>query len=358
MSISNPFKLPAFSLPGKDDDQLTLVVDSEELVLENAGALRTMDTGADYLSATVPFDIEDKKLAELLKPYGYKESAVYLGTQLLINGILYNIESTLSGGSYKELEVWTKTADIIDSSLQPADYEASKVSLKDRAESLCEPFGISVVVDITALDESNEVFDRVTAEASDTIFSHLVNLARQRGALINCNSAGELTIVKANTNSAPVATLEEGKPPLQDFAIKFNGRARFHTYLAIGESPKEISFAEAYDELVPEGRFTVVEADDTARGNIQDAANWARSKRVADTLTIPLPVYSWYDPNGILWEPNTIVTVKSPSMGISDGFNFLIRSVEYIFSSDGTPAIINVVPPTVFTGGDLIDPWS
>jgi prophage tail gpP-like protein len=351
--------LPAFSLSGKDKDQFPITIDGEEIVIEIASAIRTMDTAADAYVIDLPFDVDDKKLSNLLRPYGYQKSAVYLGNQLIINGTLYNVENILSQqGSSKVLEGWTITADIIDSSLEPVDYEASKISLAERATALCEPFGINVTVDISALDESNEVFDRVTAEPSDTVFSHISNLARQRGVLVTCNSAGELVLLRANVNGSPVATLEEGKPPLQDFAIKFDGRARFHTYRAIGETPKEITFAEATDDLVPEGRLTVIEVDESARGDVQGAADWARSKKAADVLEMSLPVYTWYDSDDNLWEPNTLVTVISPTMGIPDGFNFLIRSVEYLFDSTGTRATLGVVPPTVYTGGELIEPWS
>lgn len=336
-----------------------MVVDGEELVLESGKVIRTIDTGADGFSASLPFDPTDEKLAALLKPYGYKSTAVYLGGKIVVNGILYTIENEFaSSGIRKNLEGATITANIIDSSLPPP-YEENKVTLKDRAEAILEPFGIAVRFDPSAVSAFAEPFERVTAEPTDKIFAHLAGLAKQRGALLTCNPEGELLVTKANKGK-PVASIEEEKPPQLEYKIRFDGRARFNKYRVNGETPKRKTFifAEAVDLVVPEGRLLVTKADDATAGNIQDAADWARSKRVADTLTIPVPVYSWYDPNGELWEPNTIVSITASSMNIPDGFDFLIRSVEYDWSSNGTPAILNVVPPEVFTGEELQEPWS
>jgi len=68
-------------------------------------------------------------------------------------------------------------------------------------------------------------------------------------------------------------------------------------------------------------------------------------------------VPSWYAPNGELWAPNTIVTVKSPTLYLDDGYNFLIREVTYDFSASGTTANLSLVPPEAYTGEEIVEPW-
>ena len=70
------------------------------------------------------------------------------------------------------------------------------------------------------------------------------------------------------------------------------------------------------------------------------------------------PVSSWYGPDGKLWRENTIVTVKSPTMFVPNGFDFLIRSVEYEFTTEGATAKLGLVPPQVFTGDPIDEPWA
>jgi hypothetical protein len=45
-------------------------------------------------------------------------------------------------------------------------------------------------------------------------------------------------------------------------------------------------------------------------------------------------------------------------MFIPDGFTFLIKSVEYIFEPDGKKSVLNLVPPQVYTGEPLEEPWA
>ena len=346
-------------LSGKEPDDLTIVVEGKELVLESGRVLRNMDEGADGFSASLPFDPTDEELAELLKPYGYKSTAVYLGGDIAINGILYIIENEFTNsGIRKVIEGATITANIVDSNLPPP-YEQTKVTFEDRAKIMLEPFGIAVKIDPSAVSNLIEPFDRVTAEPTDKIFDHLASLAKQRAALLTCTPEGELLATVA-AKGKPVASIEEGKPPQLEYRIRFDGRARFNKYRVLGQTPKKVSIsADAIDLVVPDGRLTVSKGGNEAtQGNIQAAADWQRSKAIANTLTIPVPVYSWYDPKGNLWEPNTLVSITAPSMNVPDGFDFLIRSVEYEWSSSGTPAVLNVVPPTAFTGEELIEPWS
>ena len=104
--------------------------------------------------------------------------------------------------------------------------------------------------------------------------------------------------------------------------------------------------------------MTAFEADDTTDGDIQQAADYHRNKKIVEALSMSLPVGSWYGPDEKLWAPNTLVTVKSQTLGVPDGFTFLIRSVEFNFDATGTGASITIVPPTVFSKGDLVDPWA
>ena len=201
------------------------------------------------------------------------------------------------------------------------------------------------------------VFDRVTSDENDTIFQHLAGLAMQRSALISSTVNGDLLITRAS-NGRPVATLEEGSQGAISMTARFDGRKRFNVYRAIGDSPLGNKVGLAKDNVVPRSRFLTFQANETISGDIDKAAQWRRSKQLADALTIPFPTDSWYRPDGKLWRENTIVTVISPTIHVPGGFNFLIRSVEYIDDTAGKTAVLNLVPPQVYTGEELKEPWA
>jgi len=342
------------SIPGKDPDDFTLVINSQEFPAISGTVTDNLDMAAIGFSAVLFFDAEDNRLREVLRPYGYTPAKVYLGGELAADGVIYTPENSLSDqGLTSTLEGWSPTADVIDSSIKPP-YEAKKITLEQRARDLCAPHGVKVVFEL----DSDPQFDRINADPDATIFDHLADLATQRGALLTASPAGELMITQAATG-APVGTIEEGRPPYTSMAMRWDGRARWSTYRAIGQSPKKkTKTAIANDENVGRARLHTFTADETSLGEIQAAADWKRSKAIADSMAFDFPVHSWYDPNGNRWRKNTIVSVVSKSMFLADGFDFLIKGVEYTFSDAGTPAKLSLVPPQVYTGEALVDPWS
>jgi prophage tail gpP-like protein len=68
-------------------------------------------------------------------------------------------------------------------------------------------------------------------------------------------------------------------------------------------------------------------------------------------------VSGWTAPNGELWRDNTLVTVQSDTIFCPDGFTFLIRSVEFEVTDKGYATNLNLVPPQVFSGEEIEEPW-
>jgi prophage tail gpP-like protein len=352
-------------LEGKEPDDFTIIVEGLEIPVVDGKAFRSIDTVADGFSATIPWDPtrttdKAKELVSKVKPYGYKPCECYLGGELMMTGRLYAVGASIDpNGVTLDLEGWGFTADLVDSTVRPP-YEAKKVTLEQRATSMLEGFAI----DLDFRLEEDEPFDKITIQPTDTIFNHLLELARQRKALVTSDAKGRLVITQANTDGGSVYTLEEGRRPLSQAAIRFDGRARFNSYTAISQSPRKkgknasAPTATAKDDIVPAARMYRFQADDTKGEKLQEAADWERSRRLADGLKVSLPVDGWQVPGTKdLWKENTIVTLKSPSLFIPDGYDFLIRSVEYSFSESGAVANLELVPPETFTGEPLKEPW-
>lgn len=343
-------------LNGASFDDFTLLIDGTRFLVESARVVRTMDTISDGWSARLPWDPDNPKMADILNPYTFNNALVYLGPRLSVKGVLYTIEAELSkDGSAIVLEGFSPTADLMDSSVKPP-YEQKKVTLERRAQELIEPSGLTLIY-----EADDEEFDRVTASPEDTIFSHLSSLATQRKVLISSTPKGEVIFYQARVG-ASVGVIKEDLPPNQTIRARFDGRKRFNAYRVIGPTPKRRAGnaieAVSNDASVPRSRFKTIKADDATEGNIQSIADWQRSKQLIEALTLSFPVNGWYAPNGDLWRENTIVTVESKTIFTPDGFDYLIKSVEYIFDKDGTSAVLSLVPPQVYTGEPLEEPWA
>lgn len=350
-------------LPDADKNAIQLIIDGERVNVESATVHTTFDTAADGWAATVPWDPTNEIQQRIFQPYGYQNAEIYVGGELMVRGKLYTVTANSENNRRSlKLEGWSFTADIIDSTMR-SPYERNKVTLEDRANQLIEGLGIKVVYNV----DNSEPFQRVTADKQDTILGHLSELAKQRFVQISSTKQGDLLFHRASTGN-PVATLAEGFPPFQNGTITFDGRARFNSYTVTANTPgakkknKTPSVGVANDEIIPNTRFVSLSANESDIGDLQKIAEWERSKKLAESFTLELPVNTWYNSqaeNGKdLWRVNSIVTVISDTLFLRNGFDFLISAIDYVFEENGATAILTLVPPQVYTGERLEDPWA
>lgn len=342
-------------LPESSPDEFQLTVDGQTLKTNSARVVRSLDSGADSWTANVYWDPADFNLVDLYRPYSYKEAKAYVGGQLVVTGPLYVTEAVVGEDAVScNLEGATYTADLVDSHLNPP-FEYNNITLNQLANELCSYFPITVVDDTPGLG----IFKKVTAEKTDTIFQFLSKLARQKSALIGSNARGNLLITQANTDREDYGSIGDKLARGHDYRIRFDGRNRFRTYRVFGQrSGRRTSSNSVNDLAVSRARVKNIDVGDIEdKAELLKSAEWERSRQLKDALTFAFPVSDWYAPDGRLWRENRYVTVESPAMYVPDGFQFLIRSVEYIYEKEGKKAILNLVPPQVFTGEELDEPW-
>ena len=353
------------TIPETDKYKLTLIIEGREIIIETGTLVRTMDTCADAFSCTMPWEPGlDPEIDKITSPYGYQSAAIYIGGELQLDGILYDVEQALTNeGRQKKLEIFSKSANVIDSSLR-YPFEENNIDLYRRCVSQMNSpvagrkFNIDVLIDI-GVDIGGK-FSRVEGEATDNCFEHLVNLASQRGCLISCDNRGNLLITKAKTKEIPVGTIQETEGLTPSFSTKFSGRSRFQKYEAISntnksEKPKQRQTAS--DDIVTQPRFLTFSASDSLPGECKNAAEWQKNKSAADALDLSFPVNDWYAPNKKLWIPNSNVTVISPTIGLKNGFTFLISRVEFVYTVSGLTANLQLKPPSVYSGEEITEPW-
>lgn len=380
-------------------------IENREIIVESVSFVKTMDTGADACAVIMPWQPElDSKIDEITKPYSYSNAKILIDGNLESEMVLYDVTcQTNISGTVRNLDFFSKTADIIDSTVI-APYEMNNVKLTDRCKQQCNPFGVAVIVGDDAAKSINETrrvivqtgkkkiisgrydpsagalgnyavepifksklvtdekkFPRIKAEPTETIWSHLTKLASQRGVLLSCTKNGDLLITTANINGTPVGTIEETVSGLADeYIAKFSGRARFNTYRAIvkSSSSKTASQQRATDNTVKSPRLLTFNADDNIPGEAKSAAEWRKNKSAADAMSISFPVNSWYAPNGKLWQPNTTVTVISKTIGTKKGFTFLITQVKFDHKNTGQTAVLELKPPSMYSTGIVKEPWN
>ena len=343
----------------KSPDTITVFIGDVELNVLSARIMTAVDNMVFGWSARIPWNMGDNPdLDFILIPFTYPEASIYIGNDRVVNGFLYKVSPLKTiDGIFVELTGYSFTADIMDSELKPP-FEVSQIELVARAKQLVSPLGIDVLLDSGT--NQGGVFDRVTASADDTIGKHLMDLATQRGVLLSSNEDGNLLITNAKKNIFAGFVSEEF-PGVELWGADFDGRKRFNAYRAYGQSPgNNAKEAVSIDKNIPVSRFTSFNATDVIEGELQKVADWKKTTKIKEALQFPLTVNDWFSNTGTRerWKHNTVVNVVSPTLFLPQGFNFLIRSVEYILTETGRSTKLNLVPPEVFTGEELVDPWS
>ena len=348
-------------LPGSAPDSIRVVSEGIELPVTSARLIRTMDTAADAMTAMIPWTPgADRQLDELLLPYRYPDIDVYLGGELIMSGRIYTVKRQVTqDGRVVEIEAFSTTVDLVQCTVRPP-YEYRRIDLVQFAEVYCAPKGLRVEVDPVIGDDVDMQANGPTwtADPMETEFEFLDRIAGQYGLLISSTVTGDFLWTRANTSGRPVDTLDENETPLpEEYTATFDGTKRYSAYRAIHDDQEGGRVTVDTDPTVPGIRFLTFRADEQRPGNVASAARWRKNKTIADALTVPFPVSGWRDRQDRLWRENSIVTVISPTLSLPDGFDFLIKRVEYVYASDGVSAILQLVPPQVYTGEDVPEPW-
>lgn len=333
---------------------MAVVINDIEFAVESGNVLRTFDTAADGFTANLRFDPGDVDHLKAFKPYQYQPCKCYLGGKLKVTGFIYMHDlGYQTDKSSATVHGWSPTVDIVDCVSEPP-FERSNVNLENRIRALIEPYGIGLVFDVD--DDKN--FKRVKIEKTEFIFDHISKLARQRNHIIGSTAAGELLVHDADLDKKPIGVIYEGSSTAERWKAKFDGRKRFARVKAYSSGPRKNKSATAKDTGIRLPRLTTVTANDTDDGDIQEAADAKVRKALEEALTLTVPVGSWYTPDGVMYEEGELITLISKRWFIPDGFDFLIRDVEYSYAKNKKSAILTVTPPSVYSKEDFEDPWA
>jgi prophage tail gpP-like protein len=333
---------------------MTLNIEGRSVKIISGRVHAAIDAMADAWTIETPWTPgEDPTLDASTKPFSYAESEIYVGDTLVGTGLLFDVGVRYDQGRTKILKCFSYAKNAVDSNVREP-YEYNSYTLDEILAALTQDLNINIYAQV----ETGGTFDRVTAAAGQTIFSFVAKLAAQRGVLVTSTPTGDLAILKP-ASTGTVGVLEEGKTNLvTSWSADFSGQDRFHMYVSLGQSAgwgqKQ---SPVTDPGVPKSRYKTYTFDETTEGNIEISAEWRKSKAVADALTIRLPVSSWYAPDGELWTKNTIVTVVSETLFVPNGFDFLIKAVEYSTDDRGNTCALHLVPPQVYTKEKIIEPW-
>jgi prophage tail gpP-like protein len=332
-----------------DRNQFRLVIDGYPIQeVKSATLMLSVDCAADGFTAVIPYHEELAMLRDpILAPPAYPTAEVYLGGKKRFTGKLYQRKCKFGHtGKYRTLIGWSPIADALDSTITPP-YESNMMTLTAHATRLLAPFGLVV----KWMAGADVPFTRIKCEKDEKIGDNLFRLARERGVFIMSDTEGFVTFHQPTAN-LPVAMFTEGLPPFDEAEIDLDGRKWFGQHVCYGTHPRGNKQATAIDDRFPISRRTVINSPEGSDMDMKTAAEWAARKSFGEGIEFSHGVPSWYTsalPVSDVWLPNTLVRVTSPTAFLKNGFDFLIRSVEYRWDEkEGARATLDFVSPTAY----------
>lgn len=339
---------------------------TRQINIISASVLRTMDTGADEFRVITDWEPgKDPEFDALARPRSYADAEVSIGGTKLITGTKYITTPRLSKrGQMIELTCYSKTMRLIVSNPKSA-REFNNLSLADITRKFVPQFGLNTVFLGSVEDQVNDLFESEKIRAQEFIFDFLQNLARQKGVLASSDEDGNLFYLRAITNQDTIGSIIEGPdafvPDTEDFSANFNDTEIFRIYQAVNNAPfsylRKDPQGISEDTRIPIPGFKTIITNSLADGAGQIAVDFARNQTIAKSMAIPFQVNSWYSSKNELYRENKLISVVSPTLFVPNGFTFLIRAVQYNLDSTGETATLFLVPPSLYTGESVQEPW-
>lgn len=294
----------------------------------------------ETISGAFALSITDKWDSKIWPIKAGDECELFINEDKLISGYVDSVQTSVSKDDRViEISGRDKTADLVDSSIDGMGPQFSSLKLEKLCETLCAPFGISVVLG-TGVDTGAPLVN-ISSSVGETVFCLLEKRARQKGLLLIFNSDGALEITTPGKTFSLTA-LEQGKN-IVSCSSQYDVKDRFSSYKVKGQNGFDENgtggfqtLGKATDVNVPRYRPLVISADtQTTNAEAKKRAEFEAITRAARAIKVSVSVQGFRQITGELWELNKIVRVIAPAIGVVDD-ELLISDITYSLDDGGS----------------------
>jgi prophage tail gpP-like protein len=294
---------------------------------------------------------------------------IMLGDDVVLTGYVDGIDTTLSPGDHRISVVGrSKLEDIVDCPGALEQQQLVNLTLGSLANMVCQPNGITVSLP----DGDSPTIPSISAVLTETGYETIERVARWNAKLIYDDTNGDLVIASVGTKQH-VSGFEEGVN-IESGASTLNASERYTSIAAIyldtsilseGTDTSPIYYvrnAFATDETFqpradidpkthqgrPRHRPLLILAELGQGQNylVPLRVQWEMARRIGRSQAVTITCDSWRDSAGVLWTPNQLAKVTSPSLKLDE--TWLISSVTYKRDDSGTHADVTLMPPSAF----------
>lgn len=287
-----------------------------------------------------------------------EEVTVYIDDAPVITGYVDDVLPSYDSGNHELVIAGRdKTADLVDCSAEHKTGQWINRTLKQIADDLCKPYGITVI----DLVGDAKKFKLYKINDGESVFEALSRAARIRGVLLISDGLGHLVITRAGTGRV-LAPLIKGHNILSASAT-LSDRDRYQTYVVKGQhqgfddtSPADNSARKFTITDKQVGRYrnlTLLAEDQADTDDCKKRGTHERNLRAGRAERAQVTINDWQHETG-LWQPNEIVTLHDDWLGVNG--NLLIVSVAFKLDEGGELTTLEVARKEAFGVIELKDP--
>ncbi len=322
---------------------------------------RTLDSFST-LGFAAPFEPEQERFREDFRPFSFHDLDVTVGGEPLFTGTLNDVDpSTVPDSRTVGVSAYARPGVLAFCHMPPSSWplEFNGLNLQRIAERLGAPWNLGVLVDG---GDVGAAFDRLSMEPDADPYAFLTDIAQQRGFVVADHPDGRIWLRRSATDAAPIILrLTEGEPPLMSVGVAFSPREYFSEITAIGgaRAGRPGASATVQNPHARALRPRCYKPDDTEAGDVPAASRAQLGRMFGAAVTYEVPLPTWRNPQGVLWEPNQVVTLEAPGAMVYRPTRMIVRTVSLKKSASEQSAVLGLVLPGVFTSeAPEVEPWA
>ncbi|MBQ3462307.1 MAG: LysM peptidoglycan-binding domain-containing protein [Clostridia bacterium] len=308
----------------------SLVINGKKFTGFTALTIKISVASMDAFSFMSKWNADSRGLRDAFRPFVYSPCKLFFGGDVIFNGIVLPPVPQISP-DYQIINVqgYPLCGVLIDSCLPPSLFPAeyNGLDLRQIAETVCEPFGVGVVIE----GDVGEPFDKVDVGLDDKIWDFLSKLAGQRGMAMTNKFDGRLLIYKPVIKEVS-ASFIQGEVPFISCVPEFDGQKMYshitgYTKTTAGADSQKYTYENKL--LTRKGvlRCYGKQIDDAVEGTLEQSVKALAGRMFAGCVKWRLTVSGHRDKNGRLYRENMAVSVKAPGAEIYRETKFLVDEV-------------------------------
>jgi len=347
-------------------DDLTLIVGGR--ILEGWSSIRVtrgIERCPSDFEVTMTELYPDDIGAFVISPGDYCQ--VLLGSNLVITGYVDRFSPSIDSGQHSiRVSGRSKCADLVDCAAEWPNGQISGSNVLEIARKLALPYGVSTVGDSSypitvatdlAATDLGPVIPMFNLSLGETPFAIIERLCRYTALLAYDTPEGNLLLTRVGAIKA-ASGFEEGvnvQSASLDYSIdqQYSEVLGFIVSVDTFRDPSDIGNLQitVTDSSVQRHRRKIViaESGDSNFEVLKKRVDWEVVRRFGRSAQLHVTTDGWRDSAGTLYTPNTLVTVKFPSLKRSLA-TWLISEVTYKRDGQsGTTCDLTIMPPEAFS---------